>query len=113
MMGKRLLSVSILFVFSMMAASPLLVTVVVNERAEHESSVLHHDDGVPCPDGDSEGACDDGCPCFCCPGHVTMIFTSSGMLFVNIPRTESHRLESPDTLHPKDDFRRIFRPPRA
>jgi len=112
-MATRLLSLLMLFVFSVMTSSSMLLTVIANENAEHESPVLYHDNGVPCPDSDNGVACDDGCPCFFCPGHITMILTSMRLSLATPPLAESRRLEFSDTLHPKDDFRRIFRPPRA
>jgi len=112
-MATRLLSLLMLFVFSAMASSSMILTVIANENAEHESSVLYHDNGIPCPDSDNGVACDDGCPCFCCPGHITMILPSMGLSLATPPLVESRRLGLSDTLHPKDDFRRIFRPPRA
>jgi hypothetical protein len=64
------------------------------------TSPVNHADGVPCPDGGDEGPCDGGCPCICCPGHATVIFTPS-VASLEAPHLSSlHRFGPAETVHP-------------
>ncbi|MFO8070891.1 MAG: hypothetical protein R6V85_03355 [Polyangia bacterium] len=112
MMNKRLPSALMLAVFAWMIAGP---TVAAALEPSHTALVspAHHADGAPCPDGDDDGPCDDGCPCLCCPGHATVMFPPAVASLERPHLSSVHRFGPSETDHPSGIHRRIFRPPRV
>jgi len=105
MMNKHLFSSLMLAVFVWMIAGPTV-------GAAFASSV-NHADGVPRPDGGDEGPCDGECPCICCPGHATVIFSPAVASLETSHLSSVHRFGPPDTDHPVGIHHRVFRPPRV
>ena len=107
----RLLSVLMLCALGMIQVSPALAE--LEQLPAHDSPISHHDYGAPCPDGDGEEPCDDGCPCLCCPGHTNALIAPS------TPSLPGPRLATSDRIAPPDEpiadgaFDRVFRPPRT
>jgi hypothetical protein len=110
-MVKRFLSLLMACALGAMVASPLLA--MASGEDGQESSALHHDDGAPCPDGDSESPCDDGCPCFCCPGHATALYSPASALFATPSRVTGDLFGPSEDALPDGAFNRVFRPPRV
>lgn len=110
MMNKRLLSSLMLAVFAWMVAGP---TVAASSSGTALTSSVNHADGVPCPDGGDEGPCDGGCPCICCPGHATVVFSPSGVSLGTPHLSTEHRFGPLETNHPSGIHLRVFRPPRV
>ena len=111
-MNKRLLAFMMVSVLSWMIVGPSLAAALESSNADHVS-LGSHSDSVPCPDGDEEGPCDDGCPCVCCPGHAKVMF-SSPVVSLESPHLNSiHRFGPPESVHPSGIHHRIFRPPRV
>lgn len=111
-MARRILSVGMLAVFSWMIGGPTVAAAMEPAHEVHSASV-HHGDGVPCPDGDAEGPCDDGCLCLCCPGHARVV-PSPLIVSLAAPRlSTAHRFDPTDAVHPSGICHRIFRPPRV
>ena len=105
------LSPAVLFVFIAMLASA-----VVGEdlHAATNTSEVHHSGSSSCPDPDSdEDPCDPGCPCACCPGHVTAVASTPGRHTLDAFLSGMVQAFVPDGLHPKDVRSRIFHPPRV
>ena len=111
MMNKRLLSSLMLAVFAWMVAGPTVAAASSSGTAL--TSSVNHADGVPCPDGGGEGPCDGGCPCICCPGHATVVFSPSGVSLDTPHLSTEHRFGPLETNHPSGIHLRVFRPPRV
>lgn len=105
---KRLCSVVILCSFGIALVSPLLAP--EHSAETQEFATPNHG---PCPDADSEGSCDEGCPCLCCPGHATVVLTLVRPMGLRPPRFNCKRVTPRDDRHPDGEFQRVFRPPRG
>jgi len=90
------------------------ITLGAARPPDHDSVTGHHAGGAPCPDGDGDGACPDGCPCFCCPGHTTAVAPySAGELTIVLHAALSSTVWPPEDETPDGICHRVFRPPRA
>ena len=111
-MAKRLPSLIVLGLFTVMVVGPTLV--VAMEPVEQRPSAAKHGDAVPCPDGNGQVPCDGCCPCLCCPGHAAaLLYAPSRASLATPPLATTPRLGLPEAVHPDGVFHRIFRPPRV
>ncbi len=105
-MAKRLLSMFVLCIFSM-------VMIGTSKTFFSSGDKVQHDDGSHCQDSDENAPCDDRCPCLCCPGHFGALNTVATTFITTDTNTSNHEFAFPDDHHPSGVFRDIFRPPRA
>ena len=109
-MTKRHLAHIVLIVFTSMVVVPTLPA--ATEHLNRSQSAVHHEDGVPCPDCDGQDPPDGNCSCLCCPCHATVGMLSMGTNLTS-PDLSAPRFGPPDTVHPRGNHDRIFRPPRV
>jgi hypothetical protein len=91
-----------------------VVSPAVGESLHATSDNQADHSGSPCSDPDAGGEpCGPACPCACCPGHRTPPALAVGDAVSGALIAGQFEAGLPDTLHPKDVFRRVFHPPRA
>jgi hypothetical protein len=108
---KRLGSLLMLLAVGSALSGPLLAS--ASGHAEEAPAAAHHADGAPCPDGDGNGPCDEGCPCLCCPGHASALHVASDISVPAASPMTPDRVGPPDTVRPDGVSSRVFRPPRG
>ena len=110
-MMKGLVSLIMLLSLITVTISPTLAA--ASDSAEHKVSAELHMDGTPCPDDESHGPCEEGCPCLCCPGHSTAAVLSLSRPFVAASRVLSRTFGNFESFVPDGKYSRIYRPPRV